>query len=116
MGGAHEKRRQARDPMSAIEYSAKAIRVKNLSTDKLRPNPHNPRMLFDREPLNVLRESIKRVGILVPLTVYQEKRTGHYVILDGQRRWMCAQQIGLGRIPVNEVAEPTLVQNVVTMF
>ena len=29
---------------------------------------------------------------------------------------MCAQQVGLKRIPVNEVAEPTLVQNIVTMF
>ena len=29
---------------------------------------------------------------------------------------MCAQQVGLDTIPVNEVAEPTLVQNIVTMF
>jgi len=73
-------------------------------------------MLFDRADLHVLRESIARVGILVPLTVYREKSTGHYVILDGQRRWMCAQDVGLKTIPVNEVAEPTTVQNIVTMF
>jgi hypothetical protein len=29
---------------------------------------------------------------------------------------MCAQEVGLKHIPVNEVAEPTLVQNIVTMF
>src|SRR5207245_4036069 len=81
-----------------------------------KPNPHNPRMLFERADLHVLRESIDRVGILVPLTVYQEKSTSHYVILDGQRRWICAQDVGLKTIPVNEVAEPTLVQNIVTMF
>jgi len=104
------------DPMKPNEYGVKAIGVKSLSTDKLRANPHNPRMLFDREDLRVLRESIRRVGILVPLTVYQEKRTGHYIILDGQRRWMCANEVGLNTIPVNEVAEPTLVQNIVTMF
>ncbi len=98
------------------DYGVKAIGVKSLPTEKLRANPHNPRMLFDRDDLHVLRESIKRVGILVPLTVYQEKSTGHYVILDGQRRWMCAQEVGLPKIPVNEVAEPTLVQNIVTMF
>lgn len=102
--------------MTANKYGVKAIGVMSLSTDKLRPNPHNPRMLFDREDLHVLRESIGRVGILVPLTVYREKSTGHYVILDGQRRWMCAQDVGLDTIPVNEVAEPTLVQNIVTMF
>ena len=94
----------------------RAIGVRSLSIDKVKANPHNPRLLFDREDLDVLRESIKRVGILVPLTVYKEKSTGNYVILDGQRRWICAKDVGLKTIPVNEVAEPTLVQNIVTMF
>ncbi|MGD0666661.1 MAG: ParB N-terminal domain-containing protein [Bryobacteraceae bacterium] len=102
--------------MRANKYGATAIGVKTLATEELRPNPHNPRMLFDRSDLNVLRESIDRVGILVPLTVYREKSTGHYIILDGQRRWICAQEVGLKTIPVNDVAEPTLVQNIVTMF
>ena len=102
--------------MTTKEYGVKAIGVKSLPTGKLKANPHNPRMLFDREDMKVLRESIKRVGILVPLTVYKEKNTGDYVILDGQRRWMCAQDVGLKTIPVNEVAEPTTVQNIVTMF
>lgn len=102
--------------MKAHDYGVKAIGVKNLPTEKLRPNPHNPRMLFDRADLHVLRQSIERVGILVPLTVYREKSSGDYVILDGQRRWICAQDVALKTIPVNEVAEPTLVQNIVTMF
>lgn len=90
--------------------------VRELPTDSLVPNPHNPRMLFDKQPMTVLAASIKRVGILVPLTVYRDPRQDKFVILDGQRRWMCAQSIGLVKIPVNEVAEPTLVQNIVTMF
>jgi len=98
------------------DYGVRAIGVLSLPTGKLKANPHNPRMLFDREDLKVLRESIERVGILVPLTVYQEKISGNYVILDGQRRWICAQEVGLKEIPVNQVAEPTLVQNIVTMF
>lgn len=98
------------------EYGAKAIGVQNLKIDSLRANPHNPRKLFDEADLGVLKESIKQVGILVPLTVYREKSTGHYVILDGQRRWICAQGVGLKTVPVNEVVEPTLVQNIVTMF
>jgi ParB/RepB/Spo0J family partition protein len=102
--------------MKAHDYGVKAIGVKSLPTEQLKPNPHNPRMLFDRADLHILRESIDHVGILVPLTVYQEKSTSHYVILDGQRRWICAQEVGLKTIPVNEVAEPTLVQNIVTMF
>jgi ParB/RepB/Spo0J family partition protein len=102
--------------MTPDDHGIQAIGVKKLATSKLRANPHNPRLLFDREDLAILRDSIKRVGILVPLTVYQESRSKHFIILDGQRRWICAQDVGLDSIPVNQVAEPTLVQNIVTMF
>jgi ParB/RepB/Spo0J family partition protein len=94
----------------------KTIGVKTIPVGSLYPNPHNPRLLFDREPLNTLKGSIAKVGILVPLTVYRDSTRGHFVILDGQRRWICAKELGLRQIPVNEVAEPTLVQNIVTMF
>ncbi|HEY5499003.1 MAG TPA: ParB/RepB/Spo0J family partition protein [Bacteroidales bacterium] len=92
------------------------IGVKNIALDELIPNPHNPRVLFDRVPLNILRESIKKVGILVPLTVYLNKGKNKYIILDGQRRWMCAKELQLKEVPANQVAEPSLVQNIVTMF
>jgi ParB/RepB/Spo0J family partition protein len=96
--------------------AAHVIGVKQVKVDDLEPNPHNPRRLFDKLPLRTLQDSIKHVGILVPLTVYQDSRTKRYVILDGQRRWMCAKALQLTKVPVNEVEEPTLVQNIVTMF
>lgn len=100
----------------ASNETVTAIGVKELPIDSLKPNPHNPRLLFDRADMDILKSSIERVGILVPLTVYKESSTGIYRILDGQRRWMCAQEVGLKKIPVNEVGEPSLVQNIVTMF
>jgi ParB family transcriptional regulator, chromosome partitioning protein len=101
---------------SATTLAPGAIGVKNVHVKELRANPHNPRMLFDREPLQVLQDSIAKVGILVPLTVYWATGQKQFVILDGQRRWMCAQNLGMAEVPVNQVAEPTLVQNIVTMF
>src|SRR5262245_8369198 len=98
------------------ELAAHAIGVKQIGIDELEPNPHNPRRLFDKLPLDTLRDSIARVGILVPLTVYRDAKRRRYIILDGQRRWMCASELGLKKVPVNEVEEPTLVQNIVTMF
>ncbi|MBW0002721.1 MAG: ParB N-terminal domain-containing protein [Hyphomicrobiales bacterium] len=91
-------------------------RPRTVATNSLRANPHNPRMLFDEEPLTTLTESIRRVGILVPLTVYQATGSHVFTILDGQRRWICAQRIGLKDVPINEVAEPSVAQNIVTMF
>jgi ParB/RepB/Spo0J family partition protein len=102
--------------MTQSKIAAQPIGVKQVATAKLFPNPHNPRWLFDRKPMEVLKDSIQRVGILVPLTVYWEKAKKRYVILDGQRRWMCARTIGLNKVPVNQVPEPSLVQNIVTMF
>lgn len=96
--------------------AAPVSKVRRIPTNKLYPNPHNPRVLFDRQPLEVLQQSIRRVGILVPLTIYRDSQKKRHVILDGQRRWICAKKIGLKDVPVNEVVEPTLVQNIVTMF
>ena len=73
-------------------------------------------MLFDRVPLETLQQSIDKVGVLVPLTVYWSASENSYVILDGQRRWMCAKVLKLHDVPVNVVAEPNVVQNIVTMF
>jgi len=92
------------------------VKPKLVATNRLEPNPYNPRRLFDREPLDVLRRSIKKVGVLVPLTVYWSSRKEKYVILDGQRHWMCAQALRLKQVPVNIIAEPSVVQNIVTMF
>jgi ParB family transcriptional regulator, chromosome partitioning protein len=93
-----------------------APRPATVPTDSLRPNPHNPRMLFDKLPLKTLEDSIRKVGVLVPLTVYRASGSEHYTILDGQRRWICAKNIGLSNVPINEVAEPSIAENIVTMF
>ncbi len=45
------------------DYGVRAIGVKTLAPSELKANPHNPRKLFDREDLHVLRQSIARVGI-----------------------------------------------------
>lgn len=88
----------------------------SVPTHELQANPHNPRRLFDEVPLKTLEESIRKVGVLVPLTVYRAAGSSKYTILDGQRRWICAQNIGLAQVPINEVAEPSIAENIVTMF
>jgi len=73
-------------------------------------------MLFDELPLKTLEDSIRKVGILVPLTVFRPRGSDKYTILDGQRRWICAQRVGLEHVPINEIGEPTVAVNIVTMF
>jgi len=87
-----------------------------LETDKIIANPHNPRYFFHEETLRILKESINEVGILVPLLIYQRKTDGQYIILDGERRWRCAKNLDLKKIPANIIPEPTKLSNILTMF
>lgn len=91
--------------------------------NELRPNPLNPRRLFDKLPLQVLEASIRKNGILVPLTVYQERRNSQFYILDGERRWRCASTIATDPqhaidiiIPANVVDPPSKAANILWMF
>jgi len=86
-----------------------------LSVDEISPNPENPRLIFDQDKLDILAESISEVGILVPLIVYREE-DGRYIILDGERRWRCARRINLKEVPVNIIATPSKIENVLRMF
>ena len=87
-----------------------------LETNKIIANPHNPRFFFHEGTLKILKESITEVGILVPLLIYQRKTDGQYVILDGERRWRCAKDLKLDKIPANIILEPSKLSNILTMF
>lgn len=104
------------DQHDEVRAPAPDSKTDRVPTNSLRANPHNPRLLFDREPLKALEDSIRRVGILVPLTVYQADGSSKFTILDGQRRWICASNINLPTVPINIVPEPSVAQNIVTMF
>src|SRR5947209_8322029 len=80
----------------------------------LAPNPDNPRLIFRIQELEELEQSIESQGILVPLTVFQDK--SKYILLDGERRWRCARKLGLHRVPVIVQPRPERVQNIMMMF
>lgn len=74
-----------------------SYRVLYLPTDALHPNPHQPRRDFDEGALRELSESIRRYGILQPLTV---RRTENgYELIAGERRLRAAKLAGLREVP-----------------
>ena len=87
---------------------------------EISPNPHNPRLIFDREDLDDLKGSIKKVGILVPLTVYRNTKSfpkTKYVLLDGERRWRCVKELNWPTVKANVIDEPEdVTQNILFMF
>lgn len=83
-------------------------------------NPFNPRLIFDTDDLNELKKSISKVGVLVPITVYRNTKSHPntpYILLDGERRWRCAQELNMPTIPANIIDEPSDdTQNILYMF
>lgn len=72
-----------------------------LPVDLLSPNPDQPRKLFDQAEIDALAESIRAKGIVQPLIVRADPRkSGHYQIVAGERRWRAAQQARLHTVPV----------------
>ena len=95
---------------------AAAEQVRQLAIDSVRPNPDQPRKIFDPEKLEELTSSIRQHGVMQPLVVVE--REGGYMIAAGERRWRAAQAAGLKEVPAlvrqldpRELAELSLIEN-----
>ena len=73
--------------------------ILNLSVDKIKVNPHQPRTDFKEGPLNDLAMSIKEHGVFQPLIVTQTL-AGEYELIAGERRLRAAKIAGLKEVPV----------------
>ncbi len=71
--------------------------IVELNLDDLRPNPYQPRKVFDDEALNELSESIKEHGVFQPIIV--KKSIKGYEIIAGERRYRASKLAGLKTIP-----------------
>ena len=87
-------------PDSALDAPNEANRsqLRQVPLDEVRPNPMQPREVFDSAALNELADSIRRHGILMPLVVRREE--GHYILVAGERRLRAAALAGLTEVPV----------------
>src|SRR5205085_3231767 len=88
--------------------------VRDLSPDKISRTPDNPRLFFRAEEMDTLMASIRRHGIQVPISVYEDKKG--FVLIDGERRWRCAKKLNLQRIPALVQQRPTPLKNLLLMF
>ncbi|MDE0190505.1 MAG: ParB/RepB/Spo0J family partition protein [Gammaproteobacteria bacterium] len=87
---------------------------RNLRPNQIRRNPENPRLIFRQDEMDNLMFSIDRHGIQVPLTVYRDG--DGYRLIDGERRWRCAQKLNLRSVPVLVQDKPTELENLLLMY
>jgi ParB family chromosome partitioning protein len=72
-------------------------RFAELPVEQIRPNPKQPRTVFDEDALEELVGSIREIGVLQPIVV-RDAGDGYELIM-GERRWRATQAAGLTTIP-----------------
>lgn len=84
---------------------------------QIRPNPYQPRKVFDEEALNELADSIKVYGVVEPVIL--KKSVKGYEIVAGERRCKASKIAGLTTVPAiikeftdEEMMEIALLENI----
>jgi ParB family chromosome partitioning protein len=73
--------------------------------DVIRPNPKQPRSVFDADDMGELVHSIREIGVLQPIVVRpvpvaeQNGDGARYELIMGERRWRATQEAGLLTVP-----------------
>ncbi len=85
---------------------------RELPVDAIRPNPRQPRQVFDEESQDELKTSIKEFGLLQPVVV-RPVETDAYELVMGERRWRATRDLGLATIPaiVRDTADDAMLRD-----
>ncbi|WP_088313956.1 ParB/RepB/Spo0J family partition protein [Kineosporia sp. R_H_3] len=91
-------------------------RFAELPVMSIRPNPRQPRQVFDEEALAELVHSVKEIGVLQPVVVREaasEDGEARYELIMGERRWRATQEAGLDTIPaiIRETSDDVLLRD-----
>lgn len=90
--------------------------IEEILLSEIKPNPFQPRRIFDEEKIDELAQSIKQHGVFQPIILKRVKQG--FTIVSGERRYRAAQKVGLVTIPAiirqyeeAKVAEIALAEN-----
>jgi len=74
--------------------------INSIAIDLIDPNPDQPRMTMNAIELEELAESIREHGIIQPLIVSHDEKSGRYILVAGERRLRAAKIAQLQMVPV----------------
>ncbi len=107
--------RQVAEPSEASEPARPVATM--IATAEIRSNPFQPRKDFDPEGIRSLADSIRRCGLIQPVSVRMVGST--YELIAGERRWRAAGMLGLDEVPAMirqatdaQMLEMALVENI----
>ncbi|WP_072805202.1 ParB/RepB/Spo0J family partition protein [Rhodococcoides yunnanense] len=85
---------------------------REISPALIRPNPKQPRSVFDDEALAELVHSIREFGLMQPIVVRSIGQDSYELVM-GERRWRASQEAGLESIPaiVRETSDDAMLRD-----
>ncbi|MBP2321851.1 ParB family chromosome partitioning protein [Kibdelosporangium banguiense] len=85
---------------------------REIPTSAIKPNPKQPRQVFDEEALAELEHSIREFGLMQPIVV-RDLGGGSYELVMGERRLRASQQAELEKIPaiVRQTADDAMLRD-----
>ena len=83
-----------------------------IAVGAVRPNPRQPREVFDEDAMAELVQSVQEVGLLQPVVV-RAVGDGQFELVMGERRWRATREAGLDTIPaiVRETGDDALLRD-----
>lgn len=103
--------------ISDIENAVSHKDSYDVALEDIRPNPYQPRKIFDKTKLKELSISIKEHGVFQPVLL--KESVNGYEIVAGERRCRAAKMAGLDKIPAiiveisdNDMMEIALLENI----
>ena len=91
--------------------------ILQLDISLIKPNPYQPRKVFDKQKLQELSNSIKQHGLLQPITVTRDGN--NFILIAGERRLKASELAGLNTINAtvldvedNKLRELALIENI----
>ncbi|MCR5562841.1 MAG: ParB/RepB/Spo0J family partition protein [Desulfovibrio sp.] len=91
-------------------------RLYDLPIEAISPNPDQPRRTFEPAPMEALKRSIEREGLLQPIAVLPGG-DGRFLIAAGERRYRAFCELGRSTIPAcivsGDVEDLAIVENIV---
>jgi ParB family chromosome partitioning protein len=121
---AHEKAASSADSRETETPDAQhellpvpGLRFAEIPVGDVRPNPRQPRQVFDEEALAELVHSVREIGVLQPVVVRPTGLQGDgeppFELVMGERRWRAVQQAGLDTVPaiIRETSDDDLLRD-----
>lgn len=94
--------------------------VVEIDINKIKPNPLQPRKIFDEESLKELAQSIEEHGLLQPILVYEDtKNPDEYYLIAGERRLRASKiankqsiKVIIADVKEDKLRELALIENI----